>query len=163
MTELARLNRLLCQAAEKAIILFMGIIATVIPYEVFGRYILGDMPMWSGEAATYSLAWVSMMGGAVGLRKGCQVGISLAADKLPPRLASVIRLTGLWVMLAFLSVMLYYGFQQTWVNWRQISPAIGIPMALPYLALPAGFALMWLFTLEEMLAICLPKRGSERC
>jgi TRAP-type C4-dicarboxylate transport system permease small subunit len=164
MTGLARLNLLLLQLAEKTVILFMGIIALVIPYEVFGRYVLGDMPMWSGEAATYSLVWVSMMGGAVGLRKGSQVGISLAFDKLPRRLAESIRLAGAIVMLAFLSAMIYYGGQQTWVNWRQISPAIGIPMALPYLALPTGFILMWLFILEEMLAAILaPKRGSNEC
>ena len=74
MDGLNRFNALLFQTAEQAVILFMGIIALVIPYEVFGRYVLGDMPMWSGEAATYSLVWVSMLGGAVGLRKGVQVG-----------------------------------------------------------------------------------------
>ena len=55
-------------------------------------------------------------------------------------------------MLLFLSVMIFVGLQQTVDNWRQISPALGMPMALPYLALPAGFSLMWLFTLEQLLA-----------
>ena len=82
MDSLNRVNTLLFQTAEQAVILFMGIIALVIPYEVFGRYVLGDMPMWSGESATYSLVWVSMLGGAVGLRKGVQVGVDLAYAKL---------------------------------------------------------------------------------
>ena len=130
----------------------MGIIALVIPYEVFGRYVLGDMPMWSGEAATYSLVWVSMLGGAVGIRKGVQVGIDLIYEKLPPQWASKVRMLGAVIMLLFLSVMIYFGLQQTVDNWRQISPALGIPIAAPYLALPVGFALMWLFTLEQTLA-----------
>ena len=49
MDGLNRFNALLFQTAEQAVILFMGIIALVIPYEVFGRYVLGDMPMWSGD------------------------------------------------------------------------------------------------------------------
>lgn len=142
----------------------MGIIALVIPYEVFGRYVLGDMPMWSGEAATYSLVWVSMMGGAVGLRKGVQVGIDLVYEKLPPQLAAKVRLLGAVVMLLFLSIMIYFGLQQTGDNWRQISPALGIPMAAPYLALPTGFILMWLFTLEQtLIALCGATRGKHRC
>ena len=164
MAGFSRFNTLLFQIAEQAVILFMGIIALVIPYEVFGRYVLGDMPMWSGEAATYSLVWVSMMGGAVGLRKGVQVGIGLAYEKLPPQLAAKIRLLGAFVMLLFLSVMIYFGLQQTMDNWRQISPALGIPMAAPYLALPVGFVLMWLFTLEQILvALHDDIRGKNRC
>ena len=142
----------------------MGIIALVIPYEVFGRYVLGDMPMWSGEAATYSLVWVSMMGGAVGLRKGIQVGIGLVYEKMPPNMAAKVRLLGAFVMLLFLSAMIYFGVQQAMDNWRQISPALGIRMAIPYLALPAGFTLMWLFTLEQTLvALCSATRGKSRC
>lgn len=142
----------------------MGIIALVIPYEVFGRYVLGDMPMWSGEAATYSLVWVSMMGAAVGLRKGVQVGIGLVYEKLPPQWAAKVRLLGAVVMLLFLSVMIFFGLQQTVDNWRQISPALGIPMAAPYLALPTGFILMWLFTLEQTLAaLSSAVRGKSGC
>ena len=142
----------------------MGIIALVIPYEVFGRYVLGDMPMWSGEAATYSLVWVSMMGAAVGLRKGVQVGIDLIYEKLPPQWAAKVRLLGAVVMLLFLSVMIFFGLQQTVDNWRQISPALGIPMAAPYLALPTGFFLMWLFTLEQTLAALFGAvRGKSEC
>ena len=152
MDSLNRVNTLLFQTAEQAVILFMGIIALVIPYEVFGRYVLGDMPMWSGEAATYSLVWVSMLGGAVGLRKGVQVGVDLAYAKLAAHWAARVRLAGALFMLLFLSVMIFVGLQQTVDNWLQISPALGMPMALPYLALPAGFSLMWLFTLEQLLA-----------
>ncbi len=164
MNSFSRFNALLFQAAEQAVILFMGIIALVIPYEVFGRYVLGDMPMWSGEAATYSLVWVSMLGGAVGLRKGVQVGVDLAYTKLPAHWATGIRLAGALFMLLFLSVMIVVGLQQTLDNWRQISPALGLPMALPYLALPVGFCLMWLFTLEQTLAgLAGLKWGARRC
>lgn len=162
MDSLNRSNVLLFQIAEKAVILFMGIIALVIPYEVFGRYVLGDMPMWSGEAATYSLVWVSMLGGAVGLRKGVQVGVDLAYAKLSPQLAVWIRLLGAVLLLLFLSVMIVVGLQQAVDNWHQISPALGIPMTLPYLALPTGFCLMWLFTLEQTLtALSGCKRGQR--
>ena len=147
----ARVNTALFQVAEKLLIVFMGIIAAVIPYEVFGRYVLGEMPLWSGEAATYSLVWVSMLGGAVGLRKGVQASVNLLLDRLPQRLVPGFVLLGSLLLLIFLSVMVYFGLQQTAANWRQISPALGLSMAVPYSALPFGFGLMWMTSFETII------------
>ncbi|MCK7469797.1 MAG: TRAP transporter small permease subunit [Desulfomicrobium escambiense] len=47
----------------------MAVIGIVIPYEVIGRYVFQKMSIWSGEVSTYSLAWASMLGGAVGLQE----------------------------------------------------------------------------------------------
>jgi len=149
MTVFSRLNAVLIKAASGMTAAAMAVIAVVIPYEVFGRYVLGDMPVWSGEAATYALVWASMMGSAVGLRKGYQVSLKILMDKLPKTLF-LVATGGMYAgMLAFLVLMTYFGMRQTVVNMRQLSTAIGIPMGLPYLALPAGFMLMLLITVEQ--------------
>ncbi len=142
----------------------MAAIAVVIPYEVLGRYILGDTPAWSGEAATYSLVWLTMMGSAAGLRKGYQVSIDIASKRLPAGIARILRTAACCFLIVFFTIMAGYGFGQTWVNLRQTSPALGIPMALPYLALPAGFTVMLFVTLEEWAATTRHgPRGRPRC
>jgi len=149
MPVFSRLNDVLIKAASGMTAAAMAVIAVVIPYEVFGRYVLGVMPVWSGEAATYALVWASMMGGAVGLRKGYQVSLKILMNKLPK--APFLVATGCMYagMLVFLGLMTYFGMRQTVVNMHQLSTAIGIPMSLPYLALPAGFMLMLLITVEQ--------------
>ena len=149
MPVFSRLNDVLIKAASGMTAAAMAVIAVVIPYEVFGRYVLGVMPVWSGEAATYALVWASMMGSAVGLRKGYQVSLNILMKKLPK--ASFLVATGCMYagMLVFLGLMTYFGMRQTVVNMHQLSTAIGIPMSLPYLALPAGFMLMLLITVEQ--------------
>lgn len=149
MSALARLNAWLARAAEMALIGFMAVIAVIIPYEVFGRYVLGEMPAWSGEAATFALVWVTMMGGAAGLRRGYRIGITVLYEKLPPGAARAVRVGADILVLGFFLVMAAYGLDQTLINVRQTSPAMELPMAVPYAALPMGFALMFLFTLEE--------------
>ncbi len=160
MTFLTRLNRLLVKGAEGITIAAMAVIAVIIPYEVLGRYLLDQTPAWSGEAATYSLVWLTMMGSAAGLRKGYQVGIDIALKKLPPGASRIIQAVSYALLILFFLVMTVYGFEQAWVNLRQRSPALEIPMAFPYLALPVGFAVMLSVTLEEW-ALALHSIGRD--
>lgn len=149
MGALTRLNTVLIKVASGMTAAALAVIAVVIPYEVFGRYILGDMPVWSGEAATFALVWASMMGSAVGLRKGYQVSLNLLTNRIPEIPSLVVTGCMYAGMLVFLGWMTWSGMEQTIVNMRQYSTAIGIPMSLPYLALPAGFLLMFLVTVEQ--------------
>ncbi|MFA6411843.1 MAG: TRAP transporter small permease, partial [Syntrophales bacterium] len=121
---LSRLNGILLKFAGGITILTMAIMAIVIPYEVAGRYLLEAMPSWSGEAATFSLVWLSMMGAAIGLRKGYQISLTTVVDRLPYRAARIARGGSLCLMLVLLMIMTWYGLQQTLVNLRQISPAL---------------------------------------
>jgi len=149
MPVLSKINAVLVRAASGMTAAALAVIAAVVPYEVFGRYVLGDMPVWSGEAATFSLVWASMMGGAVGLRKGYQVSLNLMMNKLPEIPYRVVTGCMYAGMLVFLGAMTWFGILQTLVNMHQRSTAIGIPMSLPYLALPAGFLLMLSITVEQ--------------
>jgi TRAP-type transport system small permease protein len=151
---LQKLNAGLIRFSNWGTILFMGVIAVVIPYEVFGRYVVHKMSTWSGEVSTYSLVWASMMGGAAGLKKGYQVGMTALVDFAPPAVSKVLKSVGYVCMSVFLGVMTYFGVVQTIINLEQTSPAMGIVMALPYSALPLGFFIMFLITMENLL-LCL--------
>jgi TRAP-type C4-dicarboxylate transport system permease small subunit len=146
---LPALNRLLMTGAKGTAVLAMAVIAVVIPYEVFGRYVLGDMPVWSGEVSTFALAWLTMTGSAVGLEKGYQISFQTIVNALPGAAARLIEGLTFLIMIGFLLVMTVVGFQQTLANLRQFSPALGLSMAFPYLSLPVGFAMMLTITLEK--------------
>jgi TRAP-type transport system small permease protein len=163
MAALQRFNAILEKVGSWGTILFMAVIAIVIPYEVIGRYVFQKMSIWSGEVSTYSLAWASMLGGAVGLKKGYQVSMTSVVESVPPVVAWALKLVAYLFTLFFFGAMFYFGLFQTVYNWRQTSPAIGLIMSFPYAALPVGFFIMFFFTLEEFLAFLgVVRKGDAR-
>lgn len=156
-----RINAVLLKGAGWGTIFFMAVIATVIPYEVFGRYVLARMSTWSGELSTYALVWATMLGGAVGLKKGYQVGMTAVLEAVPPRAVRLIKGLGFIFMFIFLGVMIYFGASQTLDNAAQRSPAMQIPMCYAYAALPIGFSLMLLVTVEDLLVFLRQGRNGE--
>ena len=151
MKALRGFNELLMKIGSWGTILFMVVIAVVIPYEVIGRYVFQKMSIWSGEVSTYSLAWASMLGSAVGLKKGYQVSMTSVMESVPPEVAKPLKWGAYLFTLFFFAALFYYGLFQTVYNAKQTSPAIGLVMSIPYASLPAGFFIMFFLTLEEFL------------
>lgn len=151
MRVLQRFNEFLVEAGSWGTILFMVVIAVVIPYEVIGRYVFQKMTIWSGEVSTYSLVWASMLGGAVGLKKGYMISMTSVVESVPPAVARALKLASYLCALFFFGAMFGYGLFQTVYNAKQTSPAIGLVMSLPYAALPIGFFIMFFLTLEDLL------------
>ncbi len=161
---LSRVNKIFLRAAGWGVVAGMALISIVIPYEVFGRYFLGSGPYWSGELTVFTLVWISMLGAAVGLPRGYQIGMTFFVDRLPGGLGRLVRFLAHLVTLFILSVILVYGADQTLFNQKQTSSAMQISMAIPYLAIPVGAFLMWLVTLEQAMAVLFtgektPPRG----
>jgi len=161
MDSLRRFNHLLVKAGSWGTIVFIGIIAVVVPYEVAGRYLLGKMTIWSGEVAIYSLAWASMLGGAVGLRKGYQVAVTSLVEAVPKKLSWILRCVGYLFSLFFYGVMFAWGLYQTVYNFKQTSPAIGLVMSIPYASIPVGFFIMLSVTFEEFLKLLVEAKRAH--
>ena len=161
MQVLKEFNEFLMKVGSGGTILFMAVMAIVIPYEVIGRYIFQKMSIWSGEVSTYSLAWASMLGSAVGLKKGYQVSMTSVVESIPPAAAKILKWTAYLFTLFFFAAMFYYGLYQTIYNARQTSPAIGLVMTIPYASLPAGFFIMFFLTLEEFWVFIRPDGKGE--
>ncbi len=151
MRLLQRFNAFLVAAGSWGTILFMTVIAVVVPYEVIGRYVFEKMTIWSGEVSTYSLVWASMLGGAVGLKKGYMISMTTVLDAFPRGLVKILKLISYLFALIFFGAMFGYGLFQTLYNLKQTSPAIGLVMTIPYAALPTGFFIMFFVTMEELL------------
>jgi len=151
MRVLQRFNEFLVTIGTWGTILFMAVIAIVVPYEVIGRYVFEKMTIWSGEVSMYSLAWASMLGGAVGVKKGYMVSMTSVVDLVPPGMARALTLTSSLFSLFFFAVMFGYGLFQTIYNAQQTSPAIGLVMSIPYASLPTGFFILFFLFLEEFL------------
>ncbi|MBN2439406.1 MAG: TRAP transporter small permease [Deltaproteobacteria bacterium] len=151
MRVLRRFNAFLLTAGSWGTILFMTVIAVVVPYEVIGRYVFEKMTIWSGEVSTYSLVWASMLGGAVGLKKGYMISMTAVLESLPRGMVRILKWLSYLCALFFFGAMFGYGVFQTLYNAHQTSPALGLVMSYPYAALPTGFFIMFFLTMEEFM------------
>jgi TRAP-type C4-dicarboxylate transport system permease small subunit len=163
MRGLQRFNEFLVTTGNGGTILFMVVIAVIVPYEVIGRYVFQKMSMWSGEVSTYSLVWASMLGGAVGLKKGYMISMDAVLESVPRNVAKLLKWLSYLCALFFFGAMFGFGLFQTIYNSNQTSPAIGLVMTLPYAALPTGFFIMFFLTMEEfLLFLGLGEKGAEK-
>jgi TRAP-type C4-dicarboxylate transport system permease small subunit len=74
------------------------------------------------------------------------LSVDYLAPKLPSGLQKVVRAMVLVLVGFFSMILLVYGLKLLKVAALQVSPALGISMVWPYMALPVSGALMTLVT-----------------
>ncbi len=120
----------------------------VVALQVFCRLVLGSPLSWSEELATILFVWVTMIGASLALKRGEHFAVELLQARLPSagrRTAGV--LVGL-LLTVFSLILLVKGFEMAWRNIPVRTPAMEIPRALPYAAVPAGGTLMLIRSLQ---------------
>ncbi|MGD9124478.1 MAG: TRAP transporter small permease [Desulfarculaceae bacterium] len=126
--------------------------SVIILLQVFFRYVVGASISWSEEAARYLMVWMGSLGAVVALRQGRHIGVRVLVDRLPGRtydrfLVPVVQAT----IVTFLSFLLWQGVELANFNLDQLSPALEIPMLIPYAAVPAAALMMILDILADIL------------
>lgn len=125
--------------------------ATALVLQVWFRFVLRSPLSWSEEFARYCFVWLSSLGAAAGLRRGLHPGLDLWPGRLRGPLRELVSLGALVLGAVFLAVVFVYGWELARFNMRQRSPAMGLPMGVPYAAVPAGAGLMLLHAVAMVL------------
>lgn len=125
--------------------LALAIIVGSVAVEVVSRSLLKSPTIWAVEVATYSLIISGFLGSAYVLRQGRHLEVSLFIDRLTPKVKSYIGvLTDIAAVIFCVIVVLYA------IRFVGLSRMIGavsvselrVPLWLPQMAVPAGFALL---------------------
>ena len=138
--------------------------AVVVFLQVIFRYVLNLPLFWTEEFARYCLVWSSLLGSAVAVKRGQHIAVTIFMERLPPRLRRRLSIIALLSVAAILTIILWGGIQLVAITRAQISPALRIPMSVPYLAVPVGAALMLLHTMVlifKMIAAKVPELKIE--
>ena len=144
-----RLNRI-TELVCCVILLSMTLVVTL---QVVCRYLLGASLTWSEEFARYSLVWITFLGGSIALKKRAHMGLQALADALPPKVQNLVETLTLIGILGFLSIGALKGLHLALFNMSQYSPAMGIPIGIVYLAIPAGSVLMLVHVTEQLATV----------
>jgi TRAP-type C4-dicarboxylate transport system permease small subunit len=144
------LSDFLNRICELVLIILLGAMAVVIFLQVLFRYVLHLPLFWTEELARYCLVWASLLGAAVALKRGEHIAVTFFLDTFPKRAARALTIVAQVSVLLILVVMVWGGIKLVLVTSAQISPALRISMAVPYLALPVGAVIMLFHVVSSM-------------
>jgi TRAP-type C4-dicarboxylate transport system permease small subunit len=119
------------------------ILALVVFYQVFTRYVLNDAAGWTEEIARYLLIAVTFLGGAMAVRRGTHIQVDFVYRFLPPAAGRVMSTFVDAVRVAFFG----YAVWLTWLLMDRIGSqrmaVVELPIGLVFGAMLVGFALMF--------------------
>ncbi|WP_041272765.1 TRAP transporter large permease subunit [Desulfitobacterium hafniense] len=154
------LLRVLDQRFEEVAIvagfLFFTILITL---QVINRYVLtfadiANINVWSEELARYVFIWVSYIGAALVIKKRANINVDAVTRILPVSFSKVLNLVSSLLTFVLFYILIKGGIATITmqVTNHQVTPAMGIPMYIPYLAVPLGISLMFFRTLQNIIA-----------
>lgn len=124
--------------------------------QILLRYVFFAPLAWSEETMRYATVWMVMLAGSSALFRGEHMEMSIFDRVRSQRVRAAVRWTVLGCIGAGCALLAWYGTQAAIVNLSQRSPAVEIPMVLPYLAVPVGAALM---LVKVICLLALPEGG----
>jgi tripartite ATP-independent transporter DctM subunit len=118
---------------------------------VAARFILNRPLVWSDELASMLFIWLAMLGAVVALRRGEHMRMTAVVTRLAPSAQALFDSLGGCAALAFLALLAWpawdYASEQRFIT----TPALEVSDAWRAAALPAGIALMIVFSLLRLL------------
>lgn len=143
MTRIAKMAaRLLARSTEIIACLLMIAVTVLNLTQVGGRYLFSTGFSWSEEVMRYSMIWLMMLGSVACIFRVEHMGIEALEGLVRPDRARFVKSALFSIGAIFCVVILIYGYPLAIRNAAQSAPASGIPMIVPYAALPVGAALM---------------------
>lgn len=136
--------KLLARAEDAFCAVSLLITSVVLFVNVVLRYVFSSSTSWAEELIRYLMIWITFIGGSVCVRKGAHIRMDFLLTIVPKSVGNAITRLVLLIAAAFCAALFVYGCRLVafTVELEQTSPAMGIPMWLPYLAIPIGSALM---------------------
>jgi TRAP-type C4-dicarboxylate transport system permease small subunit len=132
--------------------MLLAVMVTVIMLGVISRYFLNSPLTWSDEIALFCLVWVTFVGGSMSVKKKKAAAVTLLLERIPAGISRILLMLSALLALLF-SVSIFY-LSMKWITNPSIllqkSTAIGLPMFIPYVAIPLGFLFLSIHLLEQL-------------
>lgn len=139
------------RGTEAVLCIITGSMVFLIGAQVFSRYFMNHSIFWAEEVGRILLVWITFLGASSAFKRRAHVGIDFFVSRLPSRLQMLCR----WCVLAagcmLFMTLVWHGSLYCWFVSSQKTPALGIPLFLPYMALPLSGLLFLIHTCDQAL------------
>ena len=114
---------------------------------VFSRYVIARTFTWYDEIARLLFAWIVFLGAAVGVRRSAHFRLHLLVDRFPPGIRRAVHVLGVLVVMGFGVLLIQQGWKLVELGQFQRTPVMGLSKQYVYASVPAGGALIILYSL----------------
>jgi TRAP-type C4-dicarboxylate transport system permease small subunit len=141
------LYRLCAVVAGSALVL----IALVVPWGVYTRYVLDAAASWPEPMAILLSVVLTFFGAAMCYRSGIHMRVTVLRDALPPAGQRIVDLAGEVLMVLVSLFMVIWGARLCAATWHQsIAEFPTLSVGITYLPIPIGGVLTLLFVAERL-------------
>lgn len=131
-----------------ALILLAGITVLVFIAALMRTF---KMPLnWAQDVALVAFAWLIFLGSDIAIRGPGLIGVDLFVRKLPPVIQKGLDILFKVIIIAFLGVLVVYGFQMTVTGWTRQITTLHISYSWVTMAVPVGSLLMIISTMIRL-------------
>lgn len=152
---MTKLSNLITRVEEIIMGVTMAVLTVVMVSAVFFRYVLTDPIPWATEVSIYLFIWFSFIGGSWGLKHGTQATVTFLVDALSDNKLRLLKIVQDVIMLAFLIIILVYAVKWLMLpsTMLQKSTSLGMPMWIPYSAVPIGILFAAIHIIARLLRL----------
>ena len=136
------LNRALVAFETRAAGALVITVAVVVLLQVLMRYLFAYPNPWSEEVSRFCFVWVSLLGASLAVEHRTHFGFDQVTGKLAPRMKKAVEVGARVVVLTFAILLIATGVALMDLTMGERSPALNLPVALVYAAVPVSGALM---------------------
>jgi TRAP-type C4-dicarboxylate transport system permease small subunit len=126
-------------------------VVLLIGAQVFFRYGLNHSIFWAEELGRILLVWITFLGASAAFKREGHMGVDFLVRRLSPLGRSVCRCCVLVASSGFFLTLVVFGLRYCWFVSSQKTPALGIPMAFPYLVLPVAGLLFLVHACRQLM------------
>jgi len=140
------------------VIIFFIYMVLAVFYQVLGRYIFNYKLGAAAETATFAQIWMILLASGIAMRKNMHVGVDILLRKLNFKSQKIVITASTIVIMIFLIMVLKGSVQLIVVGAQSTSPAISVPMWIPYLSVPLGI----IYIMLELLILTFSKLKEKK-
>lgn len=139
-----KVNKVLNHIEEYFAVTSLIFASLLVFVQVVLRYAFNISLVWSEETARYIIIWVILIGSSIAVREKAHATVDALVAFLPPLLQRIFSILANLMGVIFCFILVRSGTITVLnvIEFNNVTPAMGIPMAIPYLSLPVGGALM---------------------
>lgn len=126
------------------------IVAAIISWQVFGRYVLNASPSWSEQASLTLMIWYVSFAAAAGVREGFHIRITAFQTSVPLRFRKYLTVLSHLTVAVCGAAMVWFGSELVAGVWDQNIPSLGLPRGVAYMGMPIAGIFIVLFVIEAL-------------
>ncbi len=131
-------------------ILFLTLVCVTFQ-EVFRRYLFNDPTAWASELSRFLLIWMTFTGACIVTRLVTHLTMGFTIHRFVNKTTSkAIKIFISAASLVSLILLTYYSGKVTLLAGYRSAPMTGMPMYIPWAALPINGAIMSIYMLAEL-------------